>query len=375
MNGGGLSPLAGKVTVWKPLIFHFTLSPTWTVTVLRKKALSSPSGGVPATLPGGPAVTVRVAPCAAAAGTSAVATMAAVAILRVLSKCTPPEIEPVAAVASTAPMTLTGDRRQAWVFRFLRRCGRLSAVLTALVAAALLAPAWAPGLKAANHYADGRPGEVAFAVRTEKDVWGRALDRRVQSASVVKALLLVSYLRQPGRALAGPDQRGAAHPQPDDPALEQPCRLDRGGAPGRGEDRPHRPSRGDAALPPRPRDLGPLADHRARGSRASSSTSTRCSRRATARAGWSCCARWCRTQRWGIGAGRSRPGWTAYFKGGWGSGDRPRRPPGRAAHPRAGARVGGGADRTPTAPTRRGRRRCAACSLRLLRGLAESPPA
>ena len=70
-------------------------------------------------------------------------------------------------------------------------------MLTALVAAALLAPAWTPGLKAANHYADGRPGEVSFAVRTEKDVWGRGLDRQVQSASVVKALLLVAYLRQP----------------------------------------------------------------------------------------------------------------------------------------------------------------------------------
>ena len=75
--------------------------------------------------------------------------------------------------------------------------GIFRAVLTALVAAALLAPAWTPGLKAANDYADGRPGEVSFAVRTEKDVWGRALDRQVQSASVVKALLLVAYLRQP----------------------------------------------------------------------------------------------------------------------------------------------------------------------------------
>ena len=34
-------------------------------------------------------------------------------------------------------------------------------------------------------------------MRTDKDVWGRDLDRPVQSASVVKALLLVSYLRQP----------------------------------------------------------------------------------------------------------------------------------------------------------------------------------
>ena len=70
-------------------------------------------------------------------------------------------------------------------------------MLTALVAAALLAPAWTPGLKAANRYAAGRPGQVSFAVRTERDLWGRGLDRPVQGASVVKALLLVAYLRQP----------------------------------------------------------------------------------------------------------------------------------------------------------------------------------
>jgi hypothetical protein len=70
-------------------------------------------------------------------------------------------------------------------------------VLTALVAAALLAPAWSPGLRPANAYADGRPGTVAFAVRTDTAVWGRDLDRPVQGASVVKALLLVAYLRQP----------------------------------------------------------------------------------------------------------------------------------------------------------------------------------
>ena len=71
-------------------------------------------------------------------------------------------------------------------------------MLTALVAAALLAPAWSPGLRAADAYADGRRGTVSFAVRTEKELWGRHLDRPVQSASVVKALLLVAYLRQPG---------------------------------------------------------------------------------------------------------------------------------------------------------------------------------
>jgi len=70
-------------------------------------------------------------------------------------------------------------------------------VLATLVAAALLAPAWTPGLRAANAYADTRAGAVAFAVRTDRRLWGRDLDRPVQSASVTKALLLVAYLRQP----------------------------------------------------------------------------------------------------------------------------------------------------------------------------------
>jgi hypothetical protein len=77
-------------------------------------------------------------------------------------------------------------------------CGTLPAVLATLVAAALLAPAWTPGVREAGAYADSRAGSVAFAVRTDDRLWGRDLDRRVQSASVVKALLLVAYLRQPG---------------------------------------------------------------------------------------------------------------------------------------------------------------------------------
>ena len=70
-------------------------------------------------------------------------------------------------------------------------------MLATLVAAALLAPGWTPGLRAANAYADTRPGTVAFAVRTERRLWGRDLDRPVQSASVIKALLLVAYLSDP----------------------------------------------------------------------------------------------------------------------------------------------------------------------------------
>ncbi len=70
--------------------------------------------------------------------------------------------------------------------------------MLATLAAVLLAPAWTPGIRAADAYADTRAGTVAFAVRTERRIWGRDLDRPVQGASVVKALLLVAYLRAPG---------------------------------------------------------------------------------------------------------------------------------------------------------------------------------
>ena len=69
-------------------------------------------------------------------------------------------------------------------------------MLTALLAAALLVPGVGAAHARGGRLRDDAPGTVAFAVRTEKDVWGRDLDRPVQSASVVKALLLVAYLRQ-----------------------------------------------------------------------------------------------------------------------------------------------------------------------------------
>ena len=76
-------------------------------------------------------------------------------------------------------------------------CATLAPVLASLVALALLAPGWTPGVRAADAYADTRAGTVAFAVRTDRRLWGRDLDRPVQGASVVKALLLVAYLRDP----------------------------------------------------------------------------------------------------------------------------------------------------------------------------------
>ena len=72
------------------------------------------------------------------------------------------------------------------------------------VAAALLlalawpacAHAWTPHIARAARWAEGRQGSITFAVRTEDHLWGRGLDRQVPSASVFKAMLLVTYLRQ-----------------------------------------------------------------------------------------------------------------------------------------------------------------------------------
>jgi beta-lactamase family protein len=84
-----------------------------------------------------------------------------------------------------------------------------------LVVAGAAAPAcadaaWAPDVKAALAYAHGRTGEVRFAVRTDKRLWGHRRTAGVHSASVVKALFLVAYLDDPrvrGRRLRAADHR------------------------------------------------------------------------------------------------------------------------------------------------------------------------
>jgi hypothetical protein len=75
-------------------------------------------------------------------------------------------------------------------------------VAAAAALAALAAPAsagaerWRPDVAGAAAWAAARSGTVTFAVRTEDRLWGRGLDRRFPSASVLKAMLLVTYLRQ-----------------------------------------------------------------------------------------------------------------------------------------------------------------------------------
>ena len=56
---------------------------------------------------------------------------------------------------------------------------------------------WRDGVASARAYAEARAGTVSFAVRTERGVAGRSPDQAFPSASVVKAMMLAAYLRQP----------------------------------------------------------------------------------------------------------------------------------------------------------------------------------
>ena len=55
---------------------------------------------------------------------------------------------------------------------------------------------WEPDVAGAAAWASARQGSVTFAVRTEDRLAGRGLDRQFPSASVIKAMLMVTYLRQ-----------------------------------------------------------------------------------------------------------------------------------------------------------------------------------
>jgi Beta-lactamase enzyme family len=57
---------------------------------------------------------------------------------------------------------------------------------------------WRPHMLAAIGYTDTRAGDVAFAVRTDHRFYGYRPDHVEWSASVVKAMLMVAYLSQPG---------------------------------------------------------------------------------------------------------------------------------------------------------------------------------
>jgi hypothetical protein len=83
--------------------------------------------------------------------------------------------------------------------RWNRALQRLTiAVVATLLAAAPAAGArdWHPHVRDATAYANARAGQVRFAVRTGRRVWGYHATSTVHSASVLKAMLLVAYLNQ-----------------------------------------------------------------------------------------------------------------------------------------------------------------------------------
>ena len=82
----------------------------------------------------------------------------------------------------------------------------MSVALGAL-AAAPAAQAWTPDVSSARSYAKQRAGEVSFAVRTERSLYGYRGRRAVRSASVVKAMLMVAYLNH--RTVRGRDLRAS----------------------------------------------------------------------------------------------------------------------------------------------------------------------
>jgi beta-lactamase class A len=81
------------------------------------------------------------------------------------------------------------------------------ALIAALWPATAQAEQWRPDIAGAAKYASSRHGSITFAVRTDERLRGRGLDTQVPSASVFKAMLLVTYLRQAGdRPLTGGDR-------------------------------------------------------------------------------------------------------------------------------------------------------------------------
>lgn len=59
------------------------------------------------------------------------------------------------------------------------------------------APDWRPGLEDAVRYAARRPGAVRISVRTSDGAWGSRADVAAPCASLLKAMLMVAYLREP----------------------------------------------------------------------------------------------------------------------------------------------------------------------------------
>ena len=179
-------------------------------------------------------------------------------------------------------------------------------------------PRWKPDVAAAREYLRHRGGNVSFAVRTERRLWGHDRLRAVPAASVLKAMLMVTYLNRRSvrhRALRRYDRRLLAPMiRRSDNATASAIRNTVG-------------SRGLRRLARRVgmRRFTPVA-HPWGHSRVNAADQTRfflhldryvvARHRRTALRLLSSIVP---AQRWGVGRVAPR-GWKLYFKGGWGSG-------------------------------------------------------
>jgi beta-lactamase class A len=197
------------------------------------------------------------------------------------------------------------------------------AVLTVVLATgAAAAPAaalkpWRAHVREAQRYAATRAGGISFGVRTDRGLRGVGVERVVPSASVLKAMLMVSYLRRPdvrGRRLGSSD-RALLAPMirwSDNAAASQVCNivgLD-------GLARLARRAGMSRFHATRPWGLSSIdVEDQTRFLLHIDRLVPRRHRRYALRLLGSIV----RSQRWGIARVRP-PGWALYFKGGWGSG-------------------------------------------------------
>jgi hypothetical protein len=176
---------------------------------------------------------------------------------------------------------------------------------------------WRAHVLEARQYAEDRAGQISFGVRTERGLRGVDVGRRVPSASVVKAMLLVAYLRQPdvrGRRLR-PAERALLGPmirRSDNAAASQVCNIVGTSGLARLARRTHM----QHFHATRPWGLSTInvADQTRFFLHIDDRVPLRHRRYAMRLLGSIVPA-----QRWGIARARP-PGWALYFKGGWGSG-------------------------------------------------------
>ena len=177
---------------------------------------------------------------------------------------------------------------------------------------------WKPAVRVARAYARARAGVVSFAIHARGRTWGYRRAYHVPSASTVKTLLALAYLRQPGvrrRGLARSERR----------LLARMIRRSGNRAASRVRNVVGNPALARVAAAARLRDFAVHPDwgactisardlmrlfHRVR------ELAPRRHRRFLLRLHRTIVP----PQRWGVA--RARPdGWRLYFKGGWGDGD------------------------------------------------------